>query len=54
MASAALDSHHHLSGFEPMDSLLYEMNGSSHGLGAPAVTVFRVYEWGMEKLNEAG
>ena len=54
MASAALDSHHHLSGFEHVDSFLYEIKGSSNGLGAPSIHSFSVYECRMEKLNEAG
>src|SRR4026208_1349281 len=41
----------HLSGFEREDSVLYEISGSSDGVGASAVTVFAVYECRMEKLN---
>jgi hypothetical protein len=47
----ALDPHHHLSGFEPVDSFLHEISGSSNGLGAPSIHSFSVYECRMEKLN---
>ena len=47
----ALDPHHHLFGFEPVDSFLYETGGVNNGLGAPRIHSFSVYECLMEKLN---
>jgi hypothetical protein len=49
--ASALDPHHHLFGYERVESFLYKISGTSPDLDGPAFTVFRVYECRIEKLN---